>query len=237
MNFNPEEADRKAARENSRERLIVENLPYVRKILSKLTVDLPAHVDRDGLESAGVVGLIEAANSYDPARGAAFRTFAYPRIHGAIVDELRKTSPVSQHMLEQLGKLREAYQQLSPPVTPEELARYTGLTLEQVQSCLEASRFLAPQAWNDLYCTLHSSWRDSTERPERNLELEEIKRVLTECIQRLPEKQRLVLTMYHTDDLTLAEIGEVLGYSESYVSRLLSEASFQLKELYRKETE
>jgi RNA polymerase sigma factor for flagellar operon FliA len=237
MNFNPEDAYRKASRENSRERLIVDNLPYVRKILSKLTVDLPSHVDRDGLESAGVVGLIEAANHYDPSRGVTFKTFAYPRIHGAIVDELRKTSPVSQHMLEQIGRLRTAYQELGSPVSPEDLAKHTGMTLEQVQACLEATRFLAPQSWNDLYCTLHSSWRDSSERPERPLELEEIKRVLAECITRLPEKNRLVLTMYHTEDLTLAEIGQVLGYSESYVSRLLSEAEYQLKELYRKETE
>ena len=108
MNFNPEEAYRKASRENSRDRLIIECLPYVRKILSKLTVGLPAHVDRDGLESAGVVGLVKAANSYDPSRGVAFKTFAYPRIHGAIIDELRKNSPVSQQMLDHLGKIREA---------------------------------------------------------------------------------------------------------------------------------
>lgn len=237
MNFNPEEAYRKASRENSRDRLIIECLPYVRKILSKLTVGLPAHVDRDGLESAGVVGLVKAANSYDPSRGVAFKTFAYPRIHGAIIDELRKNSPVSQQMLDHLGKIREAYMQLSPPVLPEDLARQTGLSLSQVQDALEASRFLAPQSWNDLHCVLHSSWRESPEQPGQKLEQEEVKRVLAECIERLPEKQRLVLTMYHTEELTLAEIGAVLGYSESYISRLLSEATFNLKELYRKETE
>lgn len=237
MNFNPEEAYRKASRENAKERMIVEHLPYVRKILSKLTVGLPAHVDRDGLESAGVVGLVEAANSYDPARGVAFKTFAYPRIHGSIVDELRKTSPVSQQMLEQIGRIRDAYPLLSPPVTPEDLAAHTGMTLSQVQAALEASRFLAPQSWNDLYSTLHSSWREASEQPDKRLELEEVKRILAQCIARLPEKQRLVISMYHTDDLTLAEIGTVLGFSESYISRLLSEATFMLKELYRKETE
>lgn len=237
MNFNPEEAYRKASRENSRERLIVESLPYVRKILSKFTFGLPAHVDRDGLESAGVVGLVEAANSYDPSRGVAFKTYAYPRIHGAIVDELRKNSPVSQQMLTHLGKVRDAYQQLPPPVMPEDLARYTGLSLSQVQDALEASRFLAPQSWNDLHCVLHSSWRESPDEPGQKLEQEEVKRILVNCIERLPERQRLVLTMYYTEDLTLAEIGAVLNYSESYISRLLSEATFNLKELYRKETE
>ena len=88
-----------------------------------------------------------------------------------------------------------------------------------------------------MHCVLHSSWRESPEQPGQKLEQEEVKRVLVECIERLPEKQRLVLTMYHTEELTLAEIGAVLGYSESYISRLLSEATFNLKELYRKETE
>jgi RNA polymerase sigma factor for flagellar operon FliA len=237
MNFNPEEAYRKASRENSRERMIVENLPYVRKILSKLTTGLPAHVDRDGLESAGIVGLVEAANSYDPTRGVAFKTYAYPRIHGAIVDELRKNSPVSQQMLAHLSRVRDAYQQLAPPVLPEDLARQTGLSLAQVQDALEASRFLAPQSWNDLHCVLHSSWRESPEQPGEKLEQEEVKRILAKCIERLPERNRLVLTMYYSEDLTLAEIGAVLDYSESYVSRLLSEATFSLKEFYRKETE
>lgn len=237
MNFNPEEAYRKASRENSRERMIVDNLPYVRKILSKLTVGLPAHVDRDGLESAGVVGLVEAANSYDPSRGVAFKTYAYPRIHGAIVDELRKNSPVSQQMLGQLGKIREAYQLLPPPVMPEDLARQTGLSLSQVQDALEAARFLAPQSWNDLHCVLHSSWREAPEQPGQKLEQEEVRQILSRCIEKLPELPRLVLTMYYTEDLTLAEIGAVLDYSESYISRRLAEATYTLKELYRKETE
>ena len=131
----------------------------------------------------------------------------------------------------------DAYQQLAPPVTPEDLARKTGLSLDQVHEALEASRFLAPQSWNDLHCVLHSSWREAAEQPGKQLEQDEVKRILTSCIEKLPEKLRLVLTLYYTEDLTLGEIGTVLGFSESYTSRLLSEATFNLKELYRKETE
>lgn len=237
MNFNPEDAYRKVSREQSRERLILENVTFVRKILSTMTVGLPAHVDRDGLESAGVVGLVEAANSYDPTREVPFKTYAYTRIRGAILDELRKTSMVSQQTLQQISVIRSAYETLPPPVTPEMLAEHTGLTLEQVTASLEAMRFLTPQNWNDLYCTLHSSWRDSQDQPEKHLEVEESKQILARSIEQLPEKERLVLSMYFADDLNLAEIGAVLDISESYASRLLASAKFRLKELYRKEVE
>ena len=237
MNFNPEEAYRKVSREHSRERLILDHVTYVRKILSTMTAALPAHVDRDGLESAGVVGLVEAANNFDPTRQVPFKTFAYTRIRGAILDELRKTSTVSQQTLQFVGKIRAAYEKLEPPVTPEMLVTHTGLTIDQVNVCLEAMRFLTPQNWNDLYCTIHSSWRESPDQPGKKMELDESKQILGACVEQLPEKERLVLSMYFADDMNLAEIGAVLEISESYASRLLASAKFRLKELYRKETE
>lgn len=226
-----------ASREKMRERLILDHLVYVRRILSKLVAGLPGHVDRDGLESAGVVGLVEAANSYDPTRGVPFKTFSFPRIRGAILDELRRNSPLSQKMLQTVAQVRAAWERLEPPVMPEDLARESGLGLDQVESALEAMRFTAPQDWNDLYCTVHSTWRRDAADPSARMELDESRQVLAACILRLPERERLVITMYYADELRLAEIGAVLGISESYTSRLLAAAEFRLKELVRASTE
>ncbi len=238
MNHNPaRDGYRKAAQEESREKLILDHLPFVRKILSSMAVNLASHIDREGLESAGIVGLVEAANSFDATRGVTFKTFAYTRIRGAIYDELRKTSPVSQLTLQQIGLIRAAYEKLPPPVTPELLAEETGLTIERIEMCLEAMRFLAPQDWNDLYCIVHQSWRDDSNQPEKILELEESKKILVECIEKMPERERIALTLYFADEMTLVEIGAVLDISESYASRLLASAKFRLKELFRERTQ
>ena len=222
---------RNASIEQQAEQRILDNLDYVGKILSTLTAGLPAHYDRDDLEQAGVVGLVETARSFDPGRGVAFRTYCYPRIRGAIVDEMRKNSPVSQQMLAQIAAVKAAYERLKPPVSPEDLAAETGFSEDKIQQVLEAMRFLKPETWNDLFCNVHSGWRDATSNPSAAIETDELKKVMADCIERLPQRERLVLTLYYTEDLTLLEIGSVIGISESRVSRNLAAAKFRLKEL------
>ncbi len=214
-----------------REQLIMDNLVYVRKILSTLTVGLPPNHDRENLEQAGIVGLVETAKTFDPNRGVAFRTYCYPRIRGAIVDEMRKNSPVPQQMLADIKQVKSAYERLESPVTPEQLSTETGLSVERIQQVLEAMRFSKPQAWNDLFCNVHSGWRSGESGPGEALETNELKEVIADCIERLPERERLVLTLYFIEDLTLSEIGKVIGISESRASRNLASAKFRLKEL------
>ena len=153
-------AYKKASIEQLREQLILDNVDYVRKILSTLTVGLPENYDKENLEQAGIVGLVETANSFDPGRGVSFRTYCYPRIRGAIVDEMRKNSPVPQQMLAYFKQVKDAYESLEAPVTPEDLARETGLSVEKISQVLEAMRFSKPQNWNDLYCNVHSGCSD-----------------------------------------------------------------------------
>jgi RNA polymerase sigma factor for flagellar operon FliA len=219
----------------ARDQLILDNVDYVRKILSTLTVGLPSHYDKENLEQAGIVGLVETANSFDPTRGVAFRTYAYPRIRGAIVDEMRKNSPVPQQMIEYIGIVKKAYETLEHPVTPEMLASHTQLPIAKIQQILEAMRFSKPQNWNDLFCNVHSSWATQADAPGAELEADELRRVVADAIEKLPERERLVLTLYFTEDLTLAEIGTVIGISESRVSRNLASAKFRLKELVNAE--
>jgi RNA polymerase sigma factor for flagellar operon FliA len=217
--------------EQLQEQLILDNLVYVRKILSTLTVGLPPNYDKENLEQAGIVGLVETARSYDPNRGVAFRTYCYPRIRGAIVDEMRKNSPLPQQMLSYISLVKSAYERLDSPVTPEMLAQETGLDVEKVNQVLEAMRFTKPQKWNDLFCNVHSGWRSGEDSPDYQLETRELKKIMADCIEKLPERERLVLTLYFIEDLTLLEIGKVIGISESRVSRNLAAAKFRLKEL------
>jgi RNA polymerase sigma factor for flagellar operon FliA len=216
-----------------RDLLITENVTYVAQILSTMTFKIDNEQDKENLNSAGILGLVEAANSFDPSLGVSFRTHAYPRIRGAIIDELRKLSPVSQAMMKQIGVVKKAYEKLTAPVTPEDLAEETGLTFEKVVACLEAMRFIKPDDWNDLSDIVHNSWRHATSKPEHAAEKEEMRTLLAESIQRLPKQERLVISLYFTEEMNLAEIGAAMDLSESRVSRILASAKFRLQELVR----
>lgn len=226
---------KKSAQQNH-DQLILENIDYVARILSTMTFMITDDQAKENLHSAGILGLVEAANAFDPAHGAPFRTFAYPRIRGAIVDELRKQAPVSQQVLQQIGTLRRAFESLEPPVTPELLAEKSGLTIQQVIACLEAMRFIKPDNWNDLSDVVHASWRTSSNSPDHEVETEELKKLVAESIKSLPERECLVLTLYYCEELNLAEIGHVLELSESRVSRILAAARFRLQEIIRCKT-
>ena len=224
---------KRSAKQLDRERLILDNIDYVGRILSTMTIAVQNADERENLHSAGVVGLVEAANKFDPSQKIPFRTFAFRRIQGSIIDELRKLSPVSQGVLKQIGMLKKVYEKLPAPVNPEQLAEASGLELTQVVKCLEAMRFLKPDEWNDFSSVPHQSWlsneRDSIDAAEK----EEMKVLLSEAIKELPERERLVLTLYYSEELKLKEIGAVIEISESRVSRILASAKFRLKELVR----
>lgn len=227
---------RRTAQTVDREQLILDNIDYVGRILSTMTIAVQSQDERENLHSAGIVGLVEAANKFDPTEKTSFRTFAYRRIQGSIIDELRKLSPVSQQILQQIGQLKKAYEKLRPPATPEKLASETGLELSQVVNCLEAMRFMKPDEWNDFSSTPHQSWLSENDASDDE-EIQEMKMRLANGIEQLPERERLVLTLYYSEELKLKEIGEVLDISESRASRVLAAAKFRLKEIVRAESD
>src|SRR5207253_2587988 len=101
--------------------MILSHLPLVRHVIGRLAAQLPPGTDVENLESAGTLGLVEAAGNFDPARGSDFGTYAYGRIRGAVLDELRRNCPLPQHMLERVARVRRAYEELRPPVTVDAL--------------------------------------------------------------------------------------------------------------------
>ncbi|QDT59200.1 RNA polymerase sigma factor FliA [Stieleria bergensis] len=226
----------KPAAKSDWDRLVLDNLDYVGRILSTMVIATRDADQRDNLHSAGVLGLVQAASSYDPSQGVAFRTFAYPRIRGAIVDELRKLSPLSPRVMKHVSVVRELYESMEPPVTPEGLSKHSGLSLDEVHEALEAMRFIKPESWKDLSEIIYDAWHHDYQSPRELVEQKEITLLVAELIEDLPEKERLVLTLYYKEELNLAEVGAVLGLSESRISRLLASARFQLGEAIRWKT-
>jgi RNA polymerase sigma factor FliA len=220
------------AQKDRRDQLILEHLPLVRHLVGKLVAELPPNVDVDNLESAGVLGLVEAAHHFDPERGAQFKTYAYTRIRGAVLDELRRNCPLPQHMLQQVARVRKVYDELPPPVTTHALAVATGLSEEEVADSLAAIRMTRLVSWEE-HGELIGTRLDDPQRPDVRAEKEEQKRLLVEALNALDERERLIVTLYYLEDLRLKEIGEVLRLSESRISRLLSAALFHLGEYMR----
>lgn len=213
--------------------MILDHLWLVRHIVGKLAVHLPPRTDVENLESAGTLGLVEAATKFDPGRGVQFQTFAYTRIRGAVLDELRRNCPLPQQVLEQVAKVREAYEQMPPGVTLEALAAATGLSVDEVSDCLVAMRLTRMLSWEGSPKLLETEMMDRQTQPDALAEQAEEKQLLTEAIESLPPRERLVVTLYYKEDLRLKEIGEVMQLSESRVSRLLSAGLFQIGEYLR----
>lgn len=205
-----------------REQLIIDHLPLVRNVLGRLMATLPDHLDRENLEAAGVLGLVEAAHHYDLTRNVKFGAFAYFRIRGAILDELRRNCPLPQHMLEKWARVREALSEIDGPVSMEEVAATCGCTETELEECFDAIRLTRPETWDETFDLAGTE-------PVSDIEREDRASRLADAITQLDDRLRAIVTMYYRDQLTLKEIGEVLGLSESRISRLLQHAHVQLK--------
>ncbi|GBD35321.1 RNA polymerase sigma-D factor [bacterium HR36] len=236
-----------------RDELILSHLYLVRHVVGKLAARLPPEVDHENLEAAGVLGLVEAATHFDPSRGVQFKTFAYFRIRGAILDELRRNSPLSQEVLKKLGRIRAAYQRLPPPVSLEALAQATGLSVDEITDALAAWR-LCRMASLDAFPesprdgALANQLADGNGRavlspygsaskwdgPDHHLEQQELTQLLAQAIEALPSRERTVFLLHHLEDLRLREIAQVLQLSESRVCRLLQAAEWRIAEFLRR---
>jgi RNA polymerase sigma factor for flagellar operon FliA len=221
------------AAKTQRDELILSHVPLVRHVLGRMIGQFPDNVDMENLESAGLLGLVEAANNFDPERGVKFKTYAYTRIHGAIIDELRRNCPLPQHVLERIALLRKAYDSLPAPVSVEALVAATGLSVDEVTDTLAAFRMARTISWDGAEKTIGTRLDERQESPDALAERAEQGHLLAEAITQLPERERLAVTLYYVEDLRLKEIGVLLNLSESRVSRVLDAALFRLGEFMR----
>ncbi|MDY3551619.1 sigma-70 family RNA polymerase sigma factor [Gemmata sp. JC717] len=230
LNTGSIQAYQRQAEQQRRDELIVSHLPLVKHVIGRLIGDVPPGVDVENLESAGVLGLVEAAAKFDPARNAQFKTFAYLRIRGAIVDEMRRNSPLPQHVHARLALVRRACRTLPHPITVDAIATATGLSEDEVTDTLSAERMAKTMSWEQASESTGLEPAGGGEEPGAELERWESVQQLADAIQELEPKERIAVTLYYKEDLRLKEIAEVMKLSVSRVSRLLSKATFELGE-------
>lgn len=220
----------------------------IRYIADRLASRLPSHVSREDLISSGIIGLIDAVDKFDPTRNILFKTYAEFRIKGAMLDELRSLDWVPRSVRKKSSQIEKAYHRLETelgrPATDEEVAEGLGLALEDFHrlldevkgvSLLDIDAFrglpLVEAKRQDLFDLLVD---ENTQDPLSALGLAEAKKMIAEAITKLPEKEQHVVSMYYYDELTMKEIGEVIGYTESRISQLHTKAILRLKSRLRR---
>jgi RNA polymerase sigma factor for flagellar operon FliA len=229
--------------ERARERLVVAYSPMVKFVAGRLGAGLPSHVEDADLISYGLVGLIGAIERFEPERGIKFETFAMTRIRGSIIDELRSLDWVPRSVRSRAREIEAAQTKLEHVLqrapTETELAAKLNMTEEELQSALleiaNSSVYALDELWTvsdssgDQVSLLDTIADDSAADPQEALASTEVKDLLTEAIGGLPEREQLVVALYYYENLTLREIGEVLGVTESRVSQLHTKAVMRLK--------
>jgi len=229
----------------TRDRLILTYAPLVKYVAGRLGSGLPAHVDENDLVSYGLLGLIGAIERFDPDRDIKFETYAIARIKGSIIDELRAMDWVPRSVRSRARDIERAIGELERKLhrapTDEEISEKLGITTDDLNDSLSEIGRSSIAALDELWTVSSSSGGgdqvalidtiEDTQGPEPQSELAqtELKEALGEAIARLPEREKLVVTLYYYEELTLREIGEVLGVTESRVSQLHTKAILRLK--------
>jgi RNA polymerase sigma factor for flagellar operon FliA len=228
---------------SARERLVVAYSPMVKFVAGRLGAGLPSHVEDADLISYGLMGLIGAIERFEPDRGIKFETFAMTRIRGAIIDELRSLDWVPRSVRSRAREIEAAQSKLEHELqrapTEEELAAKLEVDVEELQSSLleiaNSSVYALDELWTvsdssgDQVSLLDTIPDEGAADPQEALDTSEVKDRLTEAIGSLPEREQLVVALYYYEHLTLREIGEVLGVTESRVSQLHTKAVMRLK--------
>ena len=215
-----------------RNALIEHYLPLVRLVAGRLAIGLPSHVDRDDLLSSGFFGLLDAIERYDPTRRNKFETYAGVRIRGAMLDYLRAKDWMPVTMRQRIRKYSDVSAQLASELgreaTDEEIRERMGIGEKEYRVML---RELGAATLIPLDDYLAGGGEKAAEDggPSAQLEATEIKETLAAAIDRLPEKERIVVSLYYYDELTLKEISKILHLTEARISQLHSKAVCRLR--------
>jgi RNA polymerase sigma factor FliA len=225
-----------------RDRLLLHYSPLVKYVAGRVAVGLPQNVEHADLVSYGIFGLIDAVEKFDLGRGFKFETYAIARIKGAILDELRSIDWVPRSVRAKARAVERAYAKLEGTLrrtpTDEEVAAELGMSDDQFQALLAKLSFLGLAALDELLSvgaergesmTLGDTIPDGGDGPVGAYEVEEMRQLLAESINRMPEREKIVLTLYYYEGLTLADIGQVLGVTESRVCQIHTKAVLQLR--------
>jgi RNA polymerase sigma factor for flagellar operon FliA len=214
-----------------RARFLESHVDLVRYLALRMASRLPSHVEVDDLVHDGIVGLLDAVDRYDPERGVQFRTFAEPRIRGAILDGLRGRDWMPRSVRQGRRELDSALQRLSTasgPASEDDVAREMGLELADYRTLLLDLNVGSILSIEELP-QRHDAASAAGDAPDAPFERAERMRVLVDAITALPIKERRVLELYYGEELNMKEVGAVLGVTESRVCQLHAQAAGRLR--------
>ncbi len=233
---------KKTGERRLRDQLIVLYSPLVKYVAARVAVGLPQHVDGSDLVSYGIIGLIDAIDRFSPDRQVKFETYAIPRIRGAIIDELRAIDWVPRSVRAKARAVEQAYASLEATLlrtpTDAEVAAELEMSESDLQDILRQISFVGVAALDEVFMvggdrtdrtTLGDTIPDATAGPVALFEDKESKEILAQAIMQLGERERTVLSLYYYEGLTLAEIGDILGVTESRVCQIHTKAVLQLR--------
>ncbi len=223
-----------------REHLLLRYTPLIKYVVGRLAIHVPAGLDREDLFNSGILGLIEALDRYDPERGTQFEVYALARIKGAVIDQIRSQGLVSRRALQKARLLEDALAQLQAKLGRQpsdvELSAHMGIDVAGLRGYLaEAAPMVlsldtAPACEDGEALSLADTIADEAS-PDPLLVVEDQEKVeaLAKAIEALPERERLVVSLYYNEGLTMKEVSRVLGVSESRVSQLHTQAVLRLR--------
>jgi RNA polymerase sigma factor for flagellar operon FliA len=227
----------------AKDKLLLEYAPLVKYIAQRIAINLPASVDRDDLVSSGILGLIKAVETFEPERGFKFETYAGHKVRGAILDDLRAMDWVPRSVRQKARELQRVYFKLENELGrlpyDDEVCKELNVSMKEFEDILSE---VTPATIISLEEAMPNREADSkelriidtiedpgSENPLKELGFNEVKNILKDAIAVLPEKEKLVIALYHYEELTLKEIGVVLDISESRVSQIHSKVILKLR--------
>lgn len=230
-----------------RAKVINEFSPLIKYIASRIAIRLPPHIDLNDLINAGVIGLIDAIEKFDASKQIKFKTYAEFRIRGAILDELRSMDWVPRSVRQKARKVEDAYARLEyslgRPASDEEVASEMKVDIDTFHKLLSETASVSLLSLDDLgeddsdlskRNLLEYILQDEKDWPSHKLRYAEVREIVAKGIMSLPEKERMVISLYYYDELTMKEIGHVLKFTESRVSQIHTKAVLRLRSKMQK---
>jgi RNA polymerase sigma factor FliA len=231
------------------EQMVLQYAPLIKYIASRLALRLPSHISMEDLISSGIIGLIDAVQKFDPSKNINFKTYAEFRIKGAMLDELRSLDWIPRSVRKKTHLIEDAYanlqRRLGRPAEAEEVAKSLDLELEEFYQLLDETKTVSLVALEEARKSTggHAGYleHEVLETIQDNNALDsllavqcsELQGIMVRAIEGLPDKEKLLISLYYYEELTMKEIGQIMGYTESRISQLHTQAMYRLKHKLR----